>query len=55
VNPKDEDAIGAVLLRTVGDEVLRAELRRRGRARAADFTWARTAQATLRAYEQVLD
>lgn len=42
--------VGAVL----GDPALRAELRRAGRARAAEFSWRQTAQETLALYDRVL-
>ncbi|HEX8457547.1 MAG TPA: glycosyltransferase family 1 protein [Pyrinomonadaceae bacterium] len=52
VNPFDEDAIGAAIARLIDDEHLRAELKRRGQARAARFSWAETARRTLQVYEQ---
>lgn len=55
VDPHDEPAIAAALLRVVGDERLRTGLRVAGRARAARFTWQETARATSRAYRDVLD
>ena len=49
----------AALARTVGslldDASQREELRRRGMARAAGFTWERAARQTLEAYRRVLD
>jgi glycosyltransferase involved in cell wall biosynthesis len=47
VDPLDVDAIAAGLARLVADDALRGELRDRGLARAASFTWARAAQETL--------
>jgi glycosyltransferase involved in cell wall biosynthesis len=47
VDPSDVDAIAAGLGRLLGDEGLRDELARRGRERAAEFTWARTARVTV--------
>jgi glycosyltransferase involved in cell wall biosynthesis len=47
VDPSDERAIGAALERLLGDAVLVAELRTRGRQRAAEFSWERTARETL--------
>ncbi len=55
VDPQDEAAIGAALVRVASDATLRAELRQRGPEHAANFTWSRTAQATLHAYEHVLN
>jgi alpha-1,3-rhamnosyl/mannosyltransferase len=50
VDPADEGAIAAGLARIVGDEALRAALVERGRARAALFSWRRTAERTLEVY-----
>ncbi|NTV65366.1 MAG: glycosyltransferase family 4 protein [Oscillochloris sp.] len=47
VDPIDTDAIAAGLVRLVSDPALRAELRARGLARAATFTWERCARETL--------
>jgi len=47
VDPLDADAIAAGLARLVRDPALRAELRQRGLARAATFTWERAARQTL--------
>ncbi|HXJ69350.1 MAG TPA: glycosyltransferase family 1 protein [Verrucomicrobiae bacterium] len=48
--PGDVATFAAQLERALGDEPLRATLRSRGLARAASFTWARTAEATVAAY-----
>jgi glycosyltransferase involved in cell wall biosynthesis len=47
VDPTDVHAIAAGLRQIVGDERLRADLRARGLARAAAFTWERCARETL--------
>jgi glycosyltransferase involved in cell wall biosynthesis len=47
VDPRDPDAIADGLRRLLGDGALTAELRARGRARAAEFSWERTARETL--------
>ncbi len=47
VDPTDVGAIAAGLDRLLSDEELRVELGRRGRERAATFTWARTARDTV--------
>ncbi|MCC6176831.1 MAG: glycosyltransferase family 4 protein [Chloroflexi bacterium] len=47
VDPLDQDAIAEALSRLVHDANLRAELGRRGVARATAFTWDRTARETL--------
>jgi len=41
--------------RIAEDAELRAELRKKGRARAAEFTWERTARATLAVYREALE
>jgi glycosyltransferase involved in cell wall biosynthesis len=53
VDPFDEGAVIDGLGRLLGDEARRAELRALGLARAATFSWERTARETLRAYESV--
>lgn len=47
IDPLDEEAIAQALLRLARDAGRREELSSRGRARAAAFTWARAAAATL--------
>jgi glycosyltransferase involved in cell wall biosynthesis len=49
VDPYDVDSIAAGIDRIVGDEQLRRELRARGIARAARFSWDETAQRTWEA------
>ncbi|HEX5506543.1 MAG TPA: glycosyltransferase family 1 protein, partial [Thermomicrobiales bacterium] len=53
VDPLDTAALARALERALTDEALRAELRARGPARAARFTWRRAAEATLRVVEAV--
>ncbi|HEX9371605.1 MAG TPA: glycosyltransferase family 1 protein [Roseiflexaceae bacterium] len=48
VDPDDTAAIAGGLARLAGDAALRADLRARGLARAATFTWDRCAEETLR-------
>jgi glycosyltransferase involved in cell wall biosynthesis len=48
----DEEALADGLRRLLADDTLRDELRRRGLARAARFTWKRTAERTLEAWER---
>ncbi len=55
VDPEDDDAIAAGLVRILTDEPLRAELISKGPARAASFSWAATARATLEAYRDALE
>lgn len=49
VDAKDEGQVVAAINRVLDDEALRAELRVRGAARAARFTWRETARRTLAA------
>jgi glycosyltransferase involved in cell wall biosynthesis len=53
VDPLDTAAIAAGLARLTGDADLRADLRQRGLARAAQFTWRRAAERTLAVLEAV--
>lgn len=52
VDPADPGAWTAALERVLGDEELRDDLSRRGRARAESFTWARTANETWRVLQE---
>lgn len=54
VDCHDEERLAAEIDRLAGDAVLRAELSRRGIARAALFPWSRTAEETLKVYRGVL-
>ncbi len=47
VDPRDEHAIASALARLLSDADLRADLRARGLARTACFTWERCARETL--------
>ncbi|GIU85334.1 MAG: hypothetical protein KatS3mg008_2109 [Acidimicrobiales bacterium] len=53
VDPRDASGLAAALDRVLGDRVLASELSEAGRLRAAEFTWEKTAAATLEAYEEV--
>ena len=50
----DQDALAAALEEIVRDEAARSSLRVAGRARAAQFTWDRTAELTVQGYERAL-
>jgi alpha-1,3-rhamnosyl/mannosyltransferase len=50
----DAEAIGDALARVLTDAAATRDLRQRGLARAAQFSWARTAEATLTVYERVI-
>ena len=52
--PGDHEALAAALLRLLSDEALRADLRVRGPAQAAGFTWERAARETLAVYREAL-
>ena len=55
VDPEDVAALAAALARVWRDEMLRAELRVRGLARARCFSWERTADLTLEVYRSALE
>lgn len=54
VCPTDTEAIAEALCRLSEDEALRLSLRAKGLARAAQFTWARTAERTVESYRKAL-
>jgi len=53
-DPTSPRAIAGALAALLGDDALRARLRTAGPERAARFTWAATAQATLRSYRRTM-
>jgi glycosyltransferase involved in cell wall biosynthesis len=53
VPPTDVDALAAALDRALTDEALRADLIAKGRARARQFSWAKSAQQLLGIYHAV--
>jgi len=53
VDPEDTGEIAEALARVLTDPVLAEDLRRRGRERAAMFSWTATARATLDVYRHV--
>ena len=55
VNGRDAGMIAAALRRALSDARLREELRQRGFARAAAFSWDRIGASILRAHDAVLD
>lgn len=55
VDPHEVNQLASAIERVLTDTMLQTELRRRGIARAAEFTWERTARETLALYERVLD
>ena len=52
--PDDAAGLGSAMLRVLDDPELARDLSARGRARAREFSWARTAAATLDVYREVL-
>jgi glycosyltransferase involved in cell wall biosynthesis len=54
VDPLDPEAIAAGVESVLGDAARAAELRERGLARAAEFSWRRTAEETLAVYRDVI-
>jgi glycosyltransferase involved in cell wall biosynthesis len=54
VDPHDVDAIAAALCQLASQPSLRADLSARGLQRATLFTWAHTAEQTLRVYEELV-
>lgn len=55
VNPFDENAITAALVRVLDNPDLRHDLSVKGLQRAAKFSWLETAKRTLKVYEQVAE
>ncbi len=53
VPPRDVDALAGALRRVLDDDALADELRRRGRTRAAGYSWDETAEALVRLYHRV--
>ena len=53
VDPLDQESIRTGLERLLKDPGLRETLSARGRARAATFSWRRTAELTFQALEEV--
>jgi glycosyltransferase involved in cell wall biosynthesis len=54
VSPHDQQALTRALAELLADTAARARLSEAGRARAARYTWERTARLTLKVYEEVL-
>ncbi len=52
IDPENKDELGNALRSVLRDENLRQELSRKGKERARQFTWDKTAQKTLEVYEQ---
>jgi glycosyltransferase involved in cell wall biosynthesis len=54
VDPNDVEEIGFAMRQVLSDSELAQELRERGLARTAEFTWEKTARQTIALYEKVL-
>lgn len=54
VDPLNVPAIAQGMIELAQDETLRTDLRRRGLARAAKFTWDKTAEETVATYRKVM-
>ena len=54
VDPRSVEAISAAMQSLIEHERLRADLRARGLARAAEFTWEKSARKHLDVFEQAL-
>jgi glycosyltransferase involved in cell wall biosynthesis len=54
VDPLDVDQLTSELLRVAADPDLRAQIAKRGRSRAADFTWDFAVEKTWAAYRELL-
>ncbi len=54
-DPSDVDALAAILTRVLNEPALRDQLRAKSLARAAQFSWERTARETLRVYRTVVN
>jgi glycosyltransferase involved in cell wall biosynthesis len=54
VDPHSVEEIAAGLIRILGDQTLRNDLRERGLAHARRFSWSRTAEQTIEVYRRAL-
>lgn len=54
VNPQSEEEISLSLKRVIEDENLRSELVKQGLENVKNFTWEKTAEQTIRVYQEVL-
>jgi glycosyltransferase involved in cell wall biosynthesis len=48
------DALADAMVRLAGNDALRTVLSNKGRARAREFSWSRTAEATIETYRRAL-
>lgn len=54
-DPEDQATVTTAVRRLIGDRDLAAELAKRGRERSREFTWERTAEATLACYRRAIE
>lgn len=54
-DPSDIESLAAPIIRFLEDSGLREQFGRRGRERAEQFTWTRTAEKTMKLYHRLLD
>jgi glycosyltransferase involved in cell wall biosynthesis len=54
IEPTDAKALADALSRVLNDDALHATMRSKGIARAAQFTWRRTAEMTIESYRRVI-
>ena len=55
VNPDGLDGLASAMERALEDQPLRAQMRSRGLAQAAHFSWEMTAKETLAIYHRLID
>jgi glycosyltransferase involved in cell wall biosynthesis len=55
VNPESVEELAEALSRVISDEKLRADLKQKGLARAADYTWPKAVESTWNVYRELLD
>jgi glycosyltransferase involved in cell wall biosynthesis len=54
VDPSSVEDMAEAMWQVLSDSSLRAEMRRKGLARAREFSWRKTAQRTVEVYEQAM-
>ena len=55
VNPESVEELAEALSRMISDEKLRADLKQKGLARAAVYTWPKAVESTWNVYRELLD
>ena len=55
INPDDVDGLAHAMQRALEDEALRTQMRQRGLANAARFSWEKTARETLDIYRRIIE